>query len=69
MRETDCVLSETAVPAPIRKQEGRQSEQTEVRQARLDRGRVRGEESVAFSGSISVELHSEGSFVSTCTEH
>ena len=41
----------------------------EVRQARLDRGRVHNGESVAFSGSIAVELDSEGSIVSTCTEH
>ena len=48
---------------------GRQSEQTEVRQARLDRRRIHGEESVASSGSIGVELDSEGSIVSTCTEY
>ena len=53
-----------------REQEGRQSEWTEVRQARLDRYLVHGdEESVVFSGSISVELDSEGTIVSTCTEH
>ena len=40
-------------------QEGRRSEWIEVRQARLDRRCVHGEESVAFSGSISVELDSE----------
>ena len=51
-----------------REREGRQSERTEVRQARLDRRCVHGEESVAFSGSIGVELDSEGSIVSTCTE-
>ena len=49
-----------------REQEGRRSEQTEVRQARLDRRRVHGEESVAISGSIGVELDSDGT---TCTEH
>ena len=38
-------------------------------QARLDRQSVHGEESVAFSGSIGVELDSEGSIVSTCTEY
>ena len=43
-----------------REQEGRRSERTEVRQARLDRQPVHGEESVAFSGFISVELDSEG---------
>ena len=52
-----------------REQEGRRSERTEVRQARLsDRRRVYGEESVAFSESINVELHSEGSIMSTCTD-
>ena len=50
-------------------QEGRRSERTEVREARLDRRSVHGEESVMFCGSISVELDSEGSIVSTCTEH
>ena len=49
-----------------REQEGRQSE---VRQARLDRRSVHGEESVEFSGSIGVELDSEVSIVSACTEH
>ena len=44
-----------------REQEGRQSERTEVRQARLDRRSVHGEEFVVFSGSIGVELDSEGS--------
>ena len=44
-----------------REQEGRRSERTEVRQARLDRQHVHGEESVVFSGSIGVELDSEGS--------
>ena len=44
-----------------REQEGRRSERTEVRQARLDRRSVHGEESVVFSGSIGVELDSEGS--------
>ena len=58
-----------------REQEGRRSERTDVRQARqprqprFDRRHVHSEESVAFSGSIIVELHSEGSIVSTCTEH
>ena len=52
-----------------REQEGRRSERTEVRQARLDRWRIHGEESVTFSGSISVELDSDGSIMSTCTEH
>ena len=51
-----------------REQEGRWSEWTEVRQARLDTRSVHGEESVVFSGSIGVELDSEGSIVSTCTE-
>ena len=44
-----------------REQEGRRSERTKVREARLDRRSVHGEESVMFSGSISVELDSEGS--------
>ena len=44
-----------------REQEGRRSERTEVRQARLDRRSVHIEESVMFSGSIGVELDSEGS--------
>ena len=43
-----------------REQEGRRSGRTEVRQARLDRRSVHGEESVVFSGSIGVELNSEG---------
>ena len=38
-------------------------------EARLDRRSIHGEESVVFSGSIGVELDSEGSIVSTCTEH
>ena len=38
-------------------------------QARLDRRSVHGEESVVFSGSIDVELDSEGSIMSACTEH
>ena len=54
MGETDCVWSETAALAP--KKTGRRSEQTEVRQARLERRRVHGEESVAFSGSIGVAV-------------
>ena len=52
-----------------RQQEGRRSECTDVKQARLDRQRVHGEESVAFSGSIGVELDSEGSIMSTSTAH
>ena len=52
-----------------REQEGKQSERTKVRQARLDRRSVHGEVSVVFSGSIGVELDSEGSIVSACTEH
>ena len=51
-----------------REQEGRRSEWTEVRQARLDTRSIHGEESVMFSGSIGMELDSEGSIVSTCTE-
>ena len=43
-----------------REQEGRRSERTELRQARLDRRRIHSEESVAFG---------EGSIVSTCTDH
>ena len=52
-----------------REQEGKQSERTKVRQARLDRRSVHGEESVVFSGSIGVELDSEGSIMSASTEH
>ena len=52
-----------------RDQEGRWSERTEVMEARLDRRSIHGEESVVFSGSIGVELDSEGSIVSACTEH
>ena len=52
-----------------REQEGRRSEQTEVRQTRLDRRRVHGEEFVAFGESIGVELNSERSIVSACAEH
>ena len=49
-----------------REDEGRRSEQTEVRQARLDRRHVHGDESInTFSRSIGMELDSEGS---TCTE-
>ena len=75
MRETYCVLSERKglllrlQRRHQKEQEGRRSEQTEVRQARLDRRCVHGEESVAFSGIINVDLDSEGSIVSTCTEH
>ena len=77
MRETDCVWSERKGLLLARlqrrrqkEQEQRRSEQTDVRQDRLDRRRVRGEESsVAFNGSIGVKLDSEGSVVSTCTEH
>ena len=50
-------------------QEGRRSERTEVREARLNRRSVHGEESVVFSGSIPMELDCEGSIVSACTEH
>ena len=42
---------------------------TLARQAILDRRRVHSEESAAFSGSIGVELDSEGFIVSACTEH
>ena len=66
VRETDCVWSETAVPVPKRRR--RRSERTEVSQARVDRRRIYGEESVTFSRSIGVELDSESSIVSTCTE-
>ena len=52
-----------------KEQEQRQSDWTEVRQARLDRQHVHCEESVAFSKSIGVEIDSEGSIVSTYTEH
>ena len=53
-----------------REQEGiRPSERTEVREAWLDRRSVHSEESVVFSGSIGVELDSEESIVSACTEH
>ena len=51
------------------RKEGDQSRPRLVRQARLDRRRVHGEESVAFSGSVAVELDSGGSIVSTFTEH
>ena len=39
-----------------REQEGRRSEWTEVRQARLDRRSIHSEESVVFNGSIGVKL-------------
>ena len=39
-----------------REHEGRRSEQTDVRQARLDRRCVHGEESAAFSGYISMAV-------------
>ena len=38
------------------KRTGKQSEQTEVREARLDRRSVHGEESITISGSIGVKL-------------
>ena len=77
MQETDRVWSEKKGLLLARlqrqrqkEQEQRQTEQTEVRQTRLDRRRLHSEESsVAFSRFISVELDSEGSVVSTCTEH
>ena len=74
MRETDCVWSETAAPAPKKKKAGRKAmradrDVTLARQAILDRRRVHSEESAAFSGSIGVELDSEGFIVSACTEH
>ena len=50
-------------------QNWRRSEQTEVKQARLDRWCVHCESSVTFNRSMGVELDSEGSIVSTCTEH
>ena len=52
-----------------REQEGRRSDQTEVRETRLDRQSLHGEKSVVFSRSICVEVDSEGSIVSACTEH
>ena len=52
-----------------REQEGRRSERTKVREARLDRRSVHSEESVVFTRSINVELDSEGSIVPACTEH
>ena len=55
----DCSIS-------TKRQEGRRSEWTEIRQARLDRQCIHSVESVAFSRSISVELDGEGS---TCTEN
>ena len=69
-----CVHQEERATARLqrwrqREQEGRQSEWTEVKQARLDRQSIHGEESVAFSGSIGVELDSVGYIVSACTEH
>ena len=63
MQETDCVWSERKgllLDCSAGAKENRRSEQTEVRQARLDRRSGDGEESVVFSGSISVELDSEG---------
>ena len=45
------------------------SERIQVREARLDRQSVQGEESVEFSGSVGVKLDSEESIVSACTEH
>ena len=56
-----CLAEEERATARLqcqhqREQEGRQLERTEVRQARLDRRSVHGEESVVFSGSIGIEL-------------
>ena len=73
-RDRFCLEQEERATARLqrrrqREQEGRRSEQTEVTQARADRQHVPGEESVAFSGSISMELDSEGSIMSTYTEH
>ena len=56
VQETDCV---SRLQCRCQR-EGRRSERTEVRQARLDRRSGDSEESVVFSGSISVELDSEG---------
>ena len=53
----------------VPKRTGRKAIRADRRQARLDRLRVHGEEPVTFSESIGVELDSEGSIVSTCTEH
>ena len=58
---------ERAIARYQRQQERRRSEQTEVRQDRLDR-RIHGEES-SVCRSIGMELDSEGSIVSTCSEH
>ena len=59
---------ERATARHQRQQERRRSEQTEVRQASLDRRCVHGEES-SVCRSIGMELDSEGSIVSTCSEH
>ena len=48
-REQDC-------RADAKREQERRRSRTEVRQARLDRRHVHSEESVAFSGSIGVEL-------------
>ena len=69
-----CVHREEKATARLqcqcqREQEGRRSERTEVKQARLDRRSIHIEESVVFSGSIGVELDGVGSIVSACTEH
>ena len=53
---------------PVPKRTGRMAIRADRGKA-VDRRSVHGEESVMFSGSIGVELDSEGSFVSTCTEH
>ena len=54
-----------------REQEGDQRGPRPVRQGSglIARWCVHSEESVVFSGSVAVELDSEGSTVSTCTEH
>ena len=74
VRETDCVWSERKellldCSMCQKEQEQKQSEQTVVKQARLDRRHVHSEKSsVAFSRSIGMELDSEGFIVLTCTQ-
>ena len=73
--ETDCAWSEKkglqldcSIGTKDNRSEGDQ--QTELRHARLDRRHVHGEKSsVTFSRPIGIELDSEGSIMSTCTEH
>ena len=65
VRETDCVWSETAAPAP--KRTGRKAIRADW--GKLDRRRVTVRNLSHSVDPSAWQLHSEGSIVSTCTEH